>query len=225
MNETRLKQWKQKFQPSLVFHISKIEFASNVNQQYNSTTKTEVISILSTTWSPVLVSVGTPNMAEPAIPIVASMEIEGAQTFDALALIQHVSDTCPGGTTSTGQRRVRCSVLLNDGSRNKDTSKVCHLPVTIFADAPKNEQEPLLFQRLREAAENKTAKAFFGIQGKKSATVTSSDKWSFQFSFDFFCESASNTTRGKLLEAQAAELGNAHAETVPQAVLQSSSNE
>ena len=106
-----------------------------------------------------------------------------------------------------------------------DTSKVCHLPVTIFADATTNEQEPLLFRQLREAAENKTAMAFFGIQGKKSTTDTSSDKWSFQSSFDFFCESASNTTRGGMLEAQAAELGNAQAEAVPQCVLQSRSSE
>ena len=39
-----------------------------------------------------------------------------------------------GGKTATGQARVRCTILLNDGSRNKDTGKVCHLPVTIFAD-------------------------------------------------------------------------------------------
>ena len=225
MNETKLKQLKEKFKPGLVFHMSKIEFANNVNQQYNSTPKTEVISMLNTTWSPVLVSVGKPNMAEPAIPIVASMEIEAEQRFDALALIQHVSETSPGGKTLTGQQRVRCSVFLNDGSYKKDTSKVCHLPVTIFADATSDEEEPLLFKQLREAAKNKTAMAFFGIQGKKSTTDTSFDKWSFLSSFDFFCENASNTMRGKQLEAQATELGNAEAETVPQSVLQSRSNE
>ena len=70
MTETRLKQLKERFKPGLVFHMSKIEFASNVNRQYNSAPKSEVISMLNTTWSPVLVSVGKPNMPEPAIPIV-----------------------------------------------------------------------------------------------------------------------------------------------------------
>ena len=34
MNETKLKQLKDKFKPGLVFHMSKIEFVSSVNQQY-----------------------------------------------------------------------------------------------------------------------------------------------------------------------------------------------
>ena len=116
LTETKLKQMKERFRPGLVFHMSKIEFASNVNRQYNSAPKSEVISMLNTTWSPVLVSVGEPNMPEPAIPIVASLDIEGNQMFDGLALVQHVSNVPPGGTTRTGQRRVRCSVVLNDGS-------------------------------------------------------------------------------------------------------------
>ena len=76
MNETKLKQLKDKFKPGLMFHMSKIEFASNVNRQNNSAPKTEVISMLNTTWSPVLGSVGKPTMPETAIPIVKSMEIE-----------------------------------------------------------------------------------------------------------------------------------------------------
>ena len=132
MNETKLKQLEERFKPGLVFHMSKIEFASNVNRQYNSAPKSEVISMLNTTWSPVLVSVGKPNMPEPAIPIVKSMEIEQGQNFDALALVQKVSESLPGGKTFTGQQRLRCSVLLNDGSTKDDTGKVCHLPVTIL---------------------------------------------------------------------------------------------
>ena len=65
MNEVKLNQLKDKFKPGLVFHMSKIAFAENTNQQYNSTPKTEVVSMLNTTWSPVLLSAGKPNIAEP----------------------------------------------------------------------------------------------------------------------------------------------------------------
>ena len=104
---------------------------------------------------------------------------------------------------------MRCQILLNDGSLNEDTGKVCHLPVTIFADAMRESQEPLLFKKLRSAAEGNTAMAFFGIQGKRSEAKQSgagSGKWSFTSPFGFFCESASDTSRGKELEAQAVEL-------------------
>ena len=221
MNETKLNQLKDKFKPGLVFHMSKIAFAENTNQQYNSTPKTEVVSMLNTTWNPVLVSAGKPNIAEPSIPIVASMGIEHEQTFDAMALIQDVSPVASGGRTTTGQARVRCQAILNDGSLNETTGTVCHLPVTIFADATTDGQEPLLFQKLRQAVVHKTAMAFFGIQGKKAESDTSSGKWSFQSSFGFFCERASNTARGKTLEAGAAQLLAAQAEAIPQAVLQS----
>ena len=121
--------------------------------------------MLNTTWSPALVSVGKPNMPVPAIPIVKSIEIEQEQAFDALALVQKVSESLPGGKTSTGQHRLRCHVVLNDGSKHDDTGKVCHLPVTIFADGNMNGEEPMLFQQLRNAAQSKTALAFFGSQG------------------------------------------------------------
>ena len=165
MNETKLNQLKDRFKPGLVFHMSKIVFADNMNQQYNSTPKTEVVSMLSTTWSPVLVSAGKPKIPEPAIPIVQSMGIEREQHFDALALIQDVSASSNGGNTLTGQARVRCQILLNDGSLNEDTGKVCHLPVTIFADAMRDLQEPLLFKKLRSAAEGNTAMAFLVSRG------------------------------------------------------------
>ena len=108
-----------------------------------------------------LVSAGKPNIAEPVIPIVASMGIDHEQLFDAMALVQEVSGTMSGGTTKAGQTRVRCQVILNDGSLNEDTDTVCHMPVTIFADAKKDGQEPPLFHLLRKAVENKTAIAFF----------------------------------------------------------------
>ena len=225
MTETKLNQLKDKFKNGLVLHMSKVAFAENTNQQYNSTPKTEVVSMLSTTWSPVLISAGKLKMPETAIPIAASMGIEREQSFDALALIQEVSDMNNGGNTQTGQARVRCQVLLNDGSLKEDNSKVWHLPVTIFADATTNGQEPLLFQNLRQAAEQQIAMAFFGIQGKKSEANAISGKWSFQSSFGFFCEKASNTTRGKALEDKATELFAAPAEAVPQSALQSRSTD
>ena len=161
MNEIKLNQLKDKFKPGLVFHMSKIAFAENTNQQYNSTPKTEVVSMLNTTWSPVLLSAGKPNIPEPAIPIVASMEIEREQLFDAMALVQEVSPLANGGTTKAGQARVRCQAILNDGSYNEVTGITCHMPVTIFEDATRDGEEPLLFQNLRKAVENKTAMAFF----------------------------------------------------------------
>ena len=88
MNETKLNQLKHKFRPGLVFHMSKVVFAQNMKQQYNSAPKTEVVDMLNTTWSPVLVTAGKPKMPEPAIPVAASMGIEREQHFDALALIQ-----------------------------------------------------------------------------------------------------------------------------------------
>ena len=221
MNEMKLNQLKDKFKPGLVFHMSKVAFADNTNQQYNSTPKTEVVSMLNTTWNPVLDSAGKPKMAEPAIPIVASMGIEHEQLFDAMALIQEISPMSSGGRTTAGQPRVRCQVLLNDGSLNENGSTVCHLPVTIFADATTDGREPLLFRQLRTAVEDKIAMAFFGIQGKKSESDATSGKWSFLSSFGFFCEVASDTARGQLLEAQAPALVTAEAEAVPQAVLQS----
>ena len=226
MTETKLKQLTDRFKAGLVFHMSKIEFASNVNRQYNSAPKSEVISMLNTTWSPVLVSVGKPNMPEPAIPIVKSMDIEQEQAFDALALVQKVSEALPGGKTPKGQQRVRCQVVLNDGSEHAETGKVCHLPVTIFADANLNGDEPLMFQQLRKSAESKTAWAFFGIQGKKSTGDFGNPAgWSFQSSFDFFCAEASNTKKGKELEDKADELDKAEADTIPQSVLQSRSGQ
>ena len=218
MNEARLKQLQDKFKLGLVFHMSKVVFAENTKQQYNSAPKTEVVSMLNTTWSSVLVSAGKPKMAEPAVPVAESMSIEREQHFDALALIQDMSEINKGGTTTTGQARVRCKILLNDGSRNKDTDKVCHLPITIFADARQDSQPPLLFEQLRTAAQDKIAMAFFGIQGKKSDSDDGT--WSFTSSFGFFCERASETSKGIELEAKATELLDAEAEAVPLSVLQ-----
>ena len=61
--------------------------------------------------------------------------------------------------------------------------------------------------------------AFFGIQGKQSDSGAGT--WSFTSNSGFFCERASDTSRGKELEAKAAELLEAQAEAVPLSVLQS----
>ena len=91
--------------------MSAVTFADNVKQQYNSTPKTEIVSMIDTTWSPVLASAGKPTMAEPAIPFAESMGIEREQHFDALALIQEAGPMSNGGTTKSGQARVRCQIL------------------------------------------------------------------------------------------------------------------
>ena len=230
----KFQSMKLKFKDGLVFHMSKVVFAANCKQQYNSTPKTEVISMLSTTWPPVLAGAGKPCMPEPAIPIAASMGIEREQLFDALALVQNVSETMRGGKTASGQARSRCTILLNDGSRSnaKDSAaaqsldkdspvlqsmgKVCHLPVTVFADTNSDGTEPQLFQILRLAVSNKTAMAFFGIQGKQPETKEA--KWSFTSSFGFHVQRASDTKRGKELEDYADEILATEGEAVPVAM-------
>ena len=225
MNEAKLNALTNRFKAGLVFRMSKINFADNTNQQYNSTPKTEVVSMVNTTFNPVLVSAAKPIMAEPAIPIVASLGIDHEQLFDAMALVQSVSPTSPGGRTSKGQARVRCQVLLNDGSVSEDTRNVCHMPVTIFADATTNGADPPVFQELRKAATDHTAMAFFGIQGKKATSEDDGGTWSFTSSFGFMCKNASNTTKGKALEEEAARVMAAQGEEIPQATLQNRSFE
>ncbi len=213
MTQATLQAMTAKFQPGLVFEMSKVVFAANVKTQYNRAPKVEVVSMLNTTWTPMLASAAKPRMPEPNIPVVESMEIEREQHFDALALVQSVSAMSSGGRTSTGQARVRCTVILNDGSKHKTNDKVCHLPVTVFADAKMNGEPPLLFQALNDAASNKTAMAFFGIQGKQSDD--DSGTWSFTSNFSFHCQCASKTTKGEALETEASSLLGADAEAVP----------
>ena len=203
INAEKLKHLQEKFKPGLVFSMSKVVLAENMKQQDNSAPKSEIVSMINTTFSPMLVSVEKPKIPEPAIPVAASMGIGREQQFDALALIQQVSTIGNGGTTSSGQRRVRCTVTLIDGSK-KDNDKLCLLPVTIFADERSGGEPPALFQELQLASSNKWAVAFFGIQGKRSESNDST--WSFSSSFSFHCERASETTRGKELESKADEL-------------------
>ena len=221
MNAQKLQQLESKFKAGLVFEMSKVAFADNTNRQYNSAPKTEVVSMAKTTFSPILVSAGKPSMPEPAIPVGASMNIGREQNFDALALIHDITEMKPGGTNSTGQKRVRCTITLIDGSTKKDTDKVCLLPVTVFADENTDGRPPPLFEELQKAAADKKAVAVFGIQGKKSES--GDDTWSFASSFSFHFQLASETTKGKKLEATASELLGADAEAVPPSVLQSRS--
>ena len=219
MTAQKLTYLENTFKPGLVFSMSRVAFADNAKQQYNSAPKTEVVSMTNTTFSPMLVSAGKPKMPEPAIPVAASMGISSEQQFDAMALIQHITPMANGGVTSTGQRRVRCTITLIDGSRKEDKDKVCLLPVTIFVDEGTGGEPPALFQQLQLAASNKWAFAFFGIQGKKSESDDGT--WSFSSGFSFHCQRASETTRGKELESKAVELLGADAEAVPSTVLES----
>ena len=145
-----------------MFRMSKVVLATNVNQQYNNTPKTEVVSMQNTTWSPVLSTGSKSIKPEPSIPISASMGIGREQLFDALALVQEVGEMARGGTTSTQTARVRVTIKLNDGSKNNETGKVIYLPVTVFTDATLDQQEPQMFRDLRQAASEKTALAFLG---------------------------------------------------------------
>ena len=227
----KMQAMKLKFKEGLVFQMSKVVFATNCKQQYNSTPKTEVISMINTTWSPVLAGGGQPCMPEPAIPIAASLGIEREQVFDAMALVQEVSETMPGGKTASGQARSRCKVVLNDGSFSsgkhsevlksldvdsavlQSNGKVCHLPVTVFVDANSDGTEPELFHMLRAAASMKKAMAFFGIQGKQPESKEA--KWAFTSSFGFHVVRASDTTRGQEMEEKAVEILQTEGEAVP----------
>ena len=72
---------------------------------------------------------------------------------------------------------------------------------------------------LTQAALENTAMAFFGIQGKKPDG--GDGKWSCTSTFAFHCQSASETTKGRTLEANASDILQADAEAVPLSVLQS----
>ena len=129
MNETKLKQLKDKFKPGLVFHMSKVVFAENTKQQYNSAPKTEVVSMLSTTWRSVLVSAGKPKMAEPAVPVAESMGIEREQHFDALALIQEISEINQGGDSDWPGTRAVQNYLerwLPEQGHRQSVPPACH---------------------------------------------------------------------------------------------------
>ena len=101
MSEEKRNQLEAKFKEGLVFRMSKVVLATNVNQQYNNTPKTEVVSMQHTTWSPVLSTAAKRTKPEPGIPIAASMGIGREQLFDALALVQEVGEMARGGTTSS----------------------------------------------------------------------------------------------------------------------------
>ena len=134
-------------------------------------------------------------MAEPNIPVAESMGIEHEQQFDALALVHDIFELNNGGIHA-GPQRLRFKILLIDGSKNKNTGKVCHLPVTIFADGEPHGQPPPLYQQLQAAHAQNSAMAFFGIQGKTSDS--NDGTWSFTSNFAFFCEQASETGKGRI---------------------------
>ena len=94
---------------------------------------------------------------------------------------------------------------------------MCHLPVTIFVDGDLHGQPPPLYQQLQAAHAQNSAMAFFGIQGKKSDS--NDGTWSFTSNFAFFCKQASETRKGRDLEAKAVEIRQAEGEAVPLLVI------
>ena len=212
VNAEKIKEMASKFKPGLVFQMSNVQLAQNVKRQYNSAPKTDVVAMHSTKFSGVLVSAAKPIMPEPGIPIAACMSIGKEQLFDALALIESVSEMAHGGTTTAGQKRVRCTISLIDGSKSKDSDKNCSMAVTVFADATNEGTPPSLFKELEEMYEAKVPVAFFGIQGKRSAD---DGTWAFTSAFSFHCHRAEGTRKGADLHEKALELLRAEAERVP----------
>ena len=88
-----------------------------------------------------------------------------------------------GGQTSTGKARVRCTIVLNNGSQNEPNDKACHLSIAVLADAKMHSRTPLLVEQLQQAAANKTAMSFFCIQGKQ--TDRSHGEWAATSNFGF----------------------------------------
>lgn len=216
MNPQVLKDMVDKFKQGLVFHMTKPSFVSNVKQQYNSAPKSEVVSMMHTTFTPVLSSAGKPTMPEPSIPIATCMSINREQLFDVMGIVREVSEPLPGGRTSSGQERVRCTCKIIDGSKMPGTDRTCDLPITIFADKPSNISvaQPAVFQELQEAARNQWAVAIFGIQGKQS-TDNGYAAWSFTSSFTFSVVRASQTLKGTRLETEVKQLLDEESASVP----------
>ena len=211
-----LREMVERFKQGLVFQMTKPSFVSNVKQQYNSAPKSEVISMMHTTFTPVLCSAGKPTMPEPSIPISTCMSIDREQLFDVMGIVREVSELLPGGRTSSGQERVRCTCKIIDGSKMPGTDRTCDLPITIFADKPSNSSValPAMFQELKEAATNQWAVAIFGIQGKQS-TDNGKAAWSFTSSFTFSVVRASKTLKGTQLETEVKRLLEEQSASVP----------
>ena len=136
MNAQVLKDMSKRFKQGRVFRMSKPSLVSNVKQQHNNAPKSEVVSMLHTTWAPVLSSAGKPTMAEPSIPIAMCMSINREQLFDVMGIVREVSEVLPGGRTSSGQERVRCTCKITDGSKMLGTDQTCDLPIATFEDKP-----------------------------------------------------------------------------------------
>jgi len=219
MSAEKTKTLLAKFKEGLVFTMSKVVLAENSKRQFNSAPKTEVVCIRQTKFDPVLAgSAGKSVMPEPPVPISASMNINREQHFDVLALIHDISELSAGGQLKNGQARSRFTVTLSDGSTMKNEEQPRLLPVTIFLDTPKDGSVPTDYQKLDEAGNQKKAIAFFGVQGKKSP---SEDTWSFQSGFSFTWYTASNTEKGRRLEAEAEQVLSQASELVPKTVLKS----
>ena len=188
-----MKRLSAKYTTGLLFNLSKVALSDNVRVQYNSAPKTEVVNMLSSTFSPILSSALKPTIPEPGIPLSSCMSISKEQQFDVLALIKDVSPPGPGGTV-LGQKRSRISIQLLDGSTMEGSDQVCVLPLTVFADD--NGPVPAVFVLLQKAFEENKAVAVFGIQGKKgesgaskpagqssASTPAGAETWAFTVSY------------------------------------------
>ena len=152
-----------------MFRMTKPSLVLNVKQQYNSAPKSEVVSMLHTTWAPVLSSAGKPTMAEPSIPIARCMSINREQVFDVMGIVREVSEVRSGGRTSSGQERVRCTCKITDGSKMPGTDQTCDLPITIFGDKHSSAATPAVFRELQEAATNHTFRVSTSSSVKRSS--------------------------------------------------------
>ena len=222
VTESIAKALLTKFKPGLVFSMSKVVLATNTKRQFNSAPKSEIVCMRQSKFDPVLAGAGKPDMPEPPVPIAASMSIDHEQQFDALALIQNISEAAPGGQLKDGRSRIRFTITLLDGSKKKDEEKPRRMPVTIFANKPSDNSDAPLLQELRNEFKKQSAVAFFNIQGKKSESPEGST-WSFTSGLSFAFKVASRTTKGAELESKATELLAADTEIVPETVLQSRS--
>ena len=97
MNPQVLKDMSHRFKQGLLFHMTKPSFVSNVKQQYNNAPKSEVVSMMHTTFTPVLSSAGKPTMPEPSIPIATCMSINREQRVDVMGIVREVSELLPVG--------------------------------------------------------------------------------------------------------------------------------
>ena len=200
-----------RFKQGLVFRITKPSVVSNVKQQYNIAPKSEVVSMLHTTFTPVLSSAGKPTMPEPSIPIAMCMSINREQQFDVMGIVCEVSEVLPGGKTSSGQERVRCTCKITDGSKMPGTDQTCDLP------SLSSKTNPAAVQRLPCSRNCKRPPSINGMLLSLAWSFTDDGNaaWSFTSSFTFSVVCASKTVKGTRLETEGTHILEEESASVP----------